>query len=517
MTDNMSANLQGNGRYFCPPSWLGLIKQLVHLTQFSGGLQVLDGERGSGKTVIAQQLASTLGEEVCLGVLALPAGLPTAQVFDCLLTALGVDVNEGQSVGESIVTLRRVDAGLKVEQLRKVLIIDDAHNFDDQALAALVSVFQGNSETEVGLSLVFIAEPGLAQRLDTLNLVDIEIRDSVIPAFSLQEAKSLVASDFALAYPERDFPFSDDFIVALWGESDGKPGDILKIAQAAYAQEDAPEGVLWHQRIPIWHLLALILLLGALILGYFSADESDSQSPLVSTQVLLTPDEADLLLSQANTSSLSRENTIESPIDVISPTESAVDSVSAFSSSSATGSVEALESKPVPDSVGPLVQIKSQLAITPNPALKSSPPKTPNTTVKPEIAPIPATAELANDRAVRSMSASSMPVPNNLSKDEAFLMSRPQQGFVLQVLAANSQKSLEEFVARQSNRNNLHIYRSIRSGKSWFVVVEGFYADKGSALAAINNLPKGQLKAGPWPKSIAAVKLEITAFKQQTP
>ena len=94
-------------------------------------------------------------------------------------------------------------------------------------------------------------------------------------------------------------------------------------------------------------------------------------------------------------------------------------------------------------------------------------------------------------------------------------MNMADKGFVLQVLAANSRKSLEDFVVGQANRANLRIYRSLRAGKSWYVVVEGFYADKDSALAAMSNLPNSQLKAGPWPKSIVAVKLEIAAFKQQ--
>lgn len=109
------------------------------------------------------------------------------------------------------------------------------------------------------------------------------------------------------------------------------------------------------------------------------------------------------------------------------------------------------------------------------------------------------------------------PELEGLTSDESALMAMAPGGYVLQVSAAKSLSALREFVEAQPNKATLRIYRSLRSGKSWFVVVEGFYADKDSALAAMSNLPSVQLKAGPWPKSMSAVKLEIAAYKQQAP
>ncbi len=229
----------GGASFVNPPTWQGVMRQLLHLAQFSGGLQVVDGVVGAGKTVFAHRMASGLPEDVSCGVLALPSGLPTSQVFDCLLTSLGLDVKDGQSVGQSIIALRHYDSTLKREQLRKILIIDDAHNFDDQALAALASVFQGGVDTEVGLALVFIGEPGAAQRLDGLNLVDVEVRDCVLPAFSLSDATELLAEEFACTHSEQAFPFDDEMVCALWHESAGLPGELLRLAQAAWREVDA--------------------------------------------------------------------------------------------------------------------------------------------------------------------------------------------------------------------------------------------------------------------------------------
>lgn len=503
MKDDAMTDTQGGEGYFCPPAWLGLIKQLVHMAQFSGGLQVLDGVRGAGKTVIAQQLANALGAEVSFGVLALPAGLQSSQVFDCLLTSLGVSVREGQSVGESIIALRQLDSTLKVEQLRKVLIIDDAHNFDDQALAALASVFQGSNETEIGLSVIFIAEPGLAQRLDALNLVDIEVRDSEIPGFSLQEAKDLVTAEFARSYPDRTFSLEEELVVAIWNESGGRPGDMLQMSKVAWLERDdvAPSP---RMKIPVWHVLALLLLLAVLILGYLSntGDDVERLAEGVSLESVSVGSSlgASGFVAGESSYSLSNASTaiglVESSVMAITGKD-----LDAFGVASSAAAVPA-ESSLVASSQSVVEIPEEKTVVLGTPVAKV--PAVALGSAKPAIAPVARPARKA-------------PSLDGLNEDEAFLMGRPSQGYVLQVLAAKSRKSLEGFVVKQVNSNNIRIYRSLRSGKSWYVAVEGFYADKGSALAAMSNLPKEQLQAGPWPKSIAAVKLEIAAFKQQKP
>ncbi|WP_054114157.1 SPOR domain-containing protein [Marinagarivorans algicola] len=521
--DTIETTSLESGHYFCPPAWLGLIKQLVHLAQFSGGLQVLDGERGSGKTVMAQQLAQALGNDVSLGVLALPAGLPATQVFDCLLAALGINAGYALSVGQSIVALREFDASLKSEQLRKVLIIDDAHHFDDQVLAALASVFQGNNETEIGLSLIFIAEPGLAQRLDRLNLVDIEVRDSRIPKFSLKESKALVIAAFATAHPDLEFPLEDELMAAIWREGDGKPGDILQMAQAAWLEDD--EAVpMWHKRVPVWHVFALVFLLLVLFLGYLSKSEEpqSSEDQLLDSQA--RPAEITVTRSTLPVIDDSHQPTyhFSSLSDAVQSSQVALtnEDLEAFAGASSVSNTVSQPLKKAPITLAPKVITSQRTTVmsAPQPTKQAVSPATAPQTSSVEIskpAKVPAAAEIA--ASPRPKPARKVPTSERLSEDERFLMARPKQGYVLQLLGASSRQSLENFVTQQPNRKNIRIYRALRSGKSWYVAVEGFYADKDSALAAMTNLPKEQLKAGPWAKPMAAVRLEITTFKQQAP
>jgi len=485
----------GGAAFVMPVTWQGVMKQVLHLAEFSGGLQVIDGARGAGKTVFAHHMASALPEDVGCGVLALPPGLPTAQVFDCLLTSLGIDVQDGQSIGQSIISLRQFDANLKREQSRKILIIDDAHHFDDQALAALASVFQGSQDTEVGLALIFLAEPGMAQRLDALHLVDVEVRDCVLPPMGEDDIQQLLEEEFQ-ANAEGDFPFDEETVEAIHAEAGGVPQDALRIASALWDQSQAKKAMPIWKKLPVWHLAAIAALVLALIWGLISGfgREEAGEEP--------EPLKVAVSSSQATSSS---QITMSSSSEVQVSSE-VVESSAApeLISSSASSVAEAISS-----SAEILSQAQSSTANvvvkTPEQPVKAKEPQAPKSTT-------PASVVAEPPKPVREPA-----LIDGLTEDEEKLMKLPQRGFVLQVLAANARESLERFVSEQPNRQNLRIYRSIRSGKSWFVVVEGYYADKDSAVAAISNLPNSQLKAGPWPKSVAAVKLEIAAFKQQTP
>lgn len=490
----------GGASFVNPPTWQGVMRQLLHLAQFSGGLQVVDGQAGSGKTVFAHRMAASLPEDVSCGVLALPAGLPTSQVFDCLLTSLGVDVKDGQSVGQSIIALRHYDSELKREQSRKILIIDDAHNFDDQALAALASVFQGGVDTEVGLALVFIGEPGTAQRLDALNLVDVEVRDCVLPALSLTDATELLSEEFAGTHAEQPFPFDDDLVCALWNESSGRPGELLRLAQAAWQEAAAAKAEAWWSKLPIWHVLALIALIAALAWGFLSQGAKERPlAPIQDAPVV----EASLAAEANSSSSVAKSDAAAiaqvPPVEKVSAAE--VNTTSEMEEANASsGRATSVTERAVPISVGASAS-EGRVQAAPKPVRAAS---------EPQVAVQPKVAKTVKP---------SRPKPEieGLTEDESELMAMAPTGYVLQVSAAKSLPALEEFVNGQRNRSSLRIYRSLRSGKSWFVVVEGYYADKDSALAAMSNLPSGQLKAGPWPKSMAAVRLEIAAYKQQSP
>jgi DamX protein len=53
------------------------------------------------------------------------------------------------------------------------------------------------------------------------------------------------------------------------------------------------------------------------------------------------------------------------------------------------------------------------------------------------------------------------------------------------------------------------VFKSLRQGKDWFVVVIGHYPSSARARQAIDSLPELQKKASPWPRDLKTIKKEI--------
>ena len=96
-----------------------------------------------------------------------------------------------------------------------------------------------------------------------------------------------------------------------------------------------------------------------------------------------------------------------------------------------------------------------------------------------------------------------------LQKTEAELLDLPSNRYVLQLMATSERSALYQHIDRQPNSSNLKVYRGLRGGSRFYILVEGFYADRGAALAAVLNLPENQQKAKPWPKKLADIQREI--------
>ncbi len=96
-----------------------------------------------------------------------------------------------------------------------------------------------------------------------------------------------------------------------------------------------------------------------------------------------------------------------------------------------------------------------------------------------------------------------------LAAGEQQLLGYPANAFVLQLMATGDPAKLQAFMTQQPNRKSLLVYQTARDGKALYMLVEGYYADKTAAQAAVLNLPEHQRKTGPWPKKIEIIHKEI--------
>lgn len=240
------------------PAWQILRQQILHLAQFGGGVQVICGPEGAGKSTFLaflQKAADTDGFHSWQ----VPAHCDNATLFRHMLQALGLRPGQQAGAGELIYSLRNYAQSLERSRQRLVFAFDDAHHLGNSELAALISVLQGSSESGFGLHFILLAEPGLAERIDELHLVDVSVQDVQLPPFSPAELNTVFSNTFLA--PGEPLTLHGEVLERVWVQSEGLPGRALDMARALKTRppEEEQPGFRF-AGLPIWHMAALGLL-----------------------------------------------------------------------------------------------------------------------------------------------------------------------------------------------------------------------------------------------------------------
>ncbi|WP_045826354.1 SPOR domain-containing protein [Teredinibacter turnerae] len=474
----VSSPADASSPYYASREREALLDQLVHLVQFGDGLPIVVGPEASGKTTLIQELGRQFDsvDECILVTLS-----SQTQLVDLLAKILrGLGVLAKSTAGELLAQVRVWSQQLAAEQMKAVVLVDNADFVDDAALGALLSLQQGGENAGFGLRLVFSAERDLLERVDALQLVDVPVFDFECPP--------LEYDDWVAGFLRAG---GEDYGAALfgqaWAQALGNPGKAeVLIAIAAEARESQPTSQvdfdlppvdesdpvpaqpLSRKILPVGHIVALALLITVLVWALLLRDESE---PSVNTTPLPAPISDNQ--SPGHTDNADATGTIQPsvvPDNEVVRVEGGIDE----------GAREVVQGQPEAE------KLLAQTVATPTPA----------PTAVPSVAPV--------SRAQKSAAK-----PDDLTADEAFLISRRDTEFTLQVLSATKKGALEAYLARQSNRRDLHLYRVSRAGRPVYVVLAGVYESKEAALLALKSLPKEQKNAGPWPRSIGDVKREI--------
>jgi len=337
------------------------------------------------------------------------------------------------------------------------LILDDAHHLDSPSLGALISLVQGEVEANCGLRLAFFARPGLVEKIDQLQVVDVAVYDFDVPMMSLSEMGHFLR-DF---YPEYAL-LSDAELKNVWSEVRGNPGLALSILKETQSKSSAPFkfalpkiDFTWPSISP-FHLSFLAILIVAFVWAVLVRDTS-------------TPAEQTEGLQVAKDNEYINDLEKSGAVKVVAENELVV-------------AAPAVETIAAPTAV---------------------PTKVP--TAVPTPKPTPQTVAVNRPAPKKSFNSA-------LSEDEKFLLSQPSQYYAVQVLSASLSKSLSSYLARQDNRRQLYLYRGNRRGVQRYIIVAGVFPSKQEAMAAINRLPLEQRKAGPWPRPLKAIQNEIKTF-----
>src|SRR5690625_5562880 len=139
--DSQPTTFYGGGESF------QLLEKHQHLCQYSASLLAVLGGPGTGKTRLAAELLSGFEGENDLSAVRAKPGCTAAQVFTQIVSDLRLLTEPEASVGQLLATLRRFGQSADELDSLALVLIDDAHHLDEQTLASLLTLLQGDRKS----------------------------------------------------------------------------------------------------------------------------------------------------------------------------------------------------------------------------------------------------------------------------------------------------------------------------------------------------------------------------------
>ena len=217
------------------PSQRDALARLDRGVRQGKGLILLVGGVGAGKTRVARQLFDALEEELfeagMMVVLRREAGADW--MLGRIARQLGIDDADGSQREAVIRQIYERLAIVHEDGRRAVLIIDDAHGLDSDAIAELCGLVKLEYEERRILSVVLVGAPPLDAAIgcDPLFSHHVDVRVPLAP-LPRDEAASYVAERIAAAGCGNEIVLPGA-VAALHEFSDGAPGRINALADNA--------------------------------------------------------------------------------------------------------------------------------------------------------------------------------------------------------------------------------------------------------------------------------------------
>lgn len=480
-----------------------ILEQLLHLCQFSKNLLVVGGDYGVGKTRMVQALIDSLddADDICF----LEGQINSD--FNSLISDASAQLELASLKNfEEFCVKKSSQEGLVI------LIIDNAHHLNDDTLRDLLNFYC--SQLESRLRLVLFAEVLLFDRVDDFAVEGLEVSDFFLEKFSLNESADYL--NFRMEMSDYLGPeiFTDAKVDAWWREANGQLLVLHERAQeqllAAVSRPLYQSG--FRNGLPMMHIAGVAALVAVLMMTgiYWGAGSKESKQAVIavelpkptalpanaSSQTIAGHNESTVSIAQievaAPVSSFSSAISVEKKSEVALSTPKQSDT---FSSVATSKSQEAPVAK---QNVVPLVEINNVHSDTPSKLTKSS-----VSSVK-EIKKSQSSPD-ASKVVAKKESADKA----SYSDQEKMILSWPETSFTLQLVGVSSEKAVREYLAVQPNKADLLVFKSLRNGKDWYVVVSGKYPSSAGARQAIQQLPESQKKASPWPREISAIHKDI--------
>lgn len=501
---------------FISPLRENQVQRAAHLCRYGDQLLVVVGGKGSGKTFFLTKLSQDLADIPHLLVMDAAKYGESGDLFwgNLLEQLMGSAASAHTGIGAQIAALRQFLA--KCEE-PPVLLVDNADTFDDQALAIVLSLMSAGVG-EVPIKTVLVGNSSLVERLDDLNNIDVMIYDLELAIVTVQQWQNFCDIQLRLHGLSGTNPITEESLQHIINDAGinvrkvfERLDDQLRETKVTALPSKGNLG------LPPLHVALIAGLVGVLVLLVLVGEHllgGDDTPPVPTydkdTEVVVYDPAAE----EAELAQLRAASQISEPAKAVIP--SGVEAEPAKTSTRGPESIGALNAPVAPE-------VREQVAL-----------KVPQTEEDAKAvvealeerqaelaAAVPVVAEpepvdiepIAQVAEATSRTVSTTDIPVVAPKPEPVSETRltpsfdlPDGRYVLQIMASSDEGALRDYYAQQSNKSSLRIVNVDRSGKSWFLLLQGNYADVEAARAGIAKLPASQRRDGIWPRSSESVK-----------
>lgn len=510
-----------------------LLDQLLHLCQFSNSVLAVLGEYGVGKTRIAHAFMDSLSDQDQICFLSLRSGQSLEQILLSIIQSFGIETSDVPSTENLLASLEAfiAEEAVSDDDGLAVVVLDNAQLLDDQSISVITSLLN-NFPQQNRLHLALFGEPQLMHRLERLSPENLLINDFHLQPFGLLETVDYLNFRMEMADYLGPEIFTESMVEPWWRQTHGQLSVLHELAQERLLESVTPSSPSSKRPLPVVHIIAISMLIAVVGVVFLYMGDDTPPAPTNS--------------SVANSTAIpvaTPQPTSAQPTSVASVAPAGVDNKNAELSSTDTPVQPLLQSLPQPlqpnqqlqpttqpvqtvqstaptsvigddlpkEEVVPLAQLPTsqpkpvQSLPEPTPVAQAKPVEvTPQPAAQPEVKAVKPKPEVVKPT-VKSVSTAAIGAG---AQERTILTWKPSE-FTIQLLGVSSEKAARDFVAEQTNKKDLLVFRSKRQGRDWFVVITGRYTSSAQARQAITRLPDVQRDAGPWPRDIKTIHNEI--------
>ena len=491
------------------------LEALLYAITHDEGIVKVTGEVGSGKTMLCRVLMERLPANVATIYLANPS-LARDEIMLAILDDLDVP-NAGERSSLILRSLQDRLVALYAEGRRVVVLIDEAHAMPVETLEEIRLLSNLESKRHKLLQIVLFGQQELDEVLGTAQMR--QLKERVIHSFRLEP---LVRSDIGAylmfrmrlaGYKGPDI-FSDGAVRRIADASEGLTRRVNILADKALLAAFADGGY----EILAKHVNAAIgdsefaRLRRAKGIGLSTIGLGIAAAGLIATGA------AAALLAVYIT--IKRTPALSAMIAPQSVASSAEAPAAALPPAAKVAAIDGPSPAKPPGTTSPAAPVVQAAArattpATPEPAQAATKKDRDAARLPSSAAPVqtPAAAAPANSNAAPAAAAGNL-LAARQSATDAWLVQAPNSTYTLQLLTADTARATEvnAWLTRLPagiDIEKIYLYKSMIRGSPRFSVLYGSFADRPTALAALDELPKRLREGKPLIRTVGGIRTDL--------